>query len=284
MKAFTSEQKSHIQRGDILTSQLKTYVKKALGVSEDAITGKRHTYIYSKPGAGKTFTVEQTAKEHGITLVKIQGSSSLNAVASNLAFAEYSKPRGTIVVWIDDCDGLFRDAESLGVMKGVLDEDRNVFGWNKNLTISIRTLENGTLGEQKVAEALRAAQPDGSVGVSIPTDRMRFIITSNKELMNPNGNLNTQKKMDEAAIRDRVSYVPFNLTADDSWGWLASIVTSTDALPISKHQARVLLNWMHSNWTSLTGVSVRTVKDLAAHMINHPKDYLAYWELQYLQG
>lgn len=282
-KSFDSKQRKLIAQGDLLTSQLKMYVKKALGVGEEAVAGKRHTYIYSKPGAGKTFTVEQTAKEYGVELVKVQGTSSLSAFSNQIAHAAWHFEGCEIVVWIDDCDALFTSPEALGVMKGVLDEDRNVLSWNKNLTVQINTLEKGSEIQQDIARALRAAQPAGSVGIEVPTDRMRFIVTSNKELTNPNATLNTQKKMDEAAIRDRVSYVPFNLTDGDSWGWLASVVTKTDTLQLSKHQTKQLLSWMYDNWTKLSGVSMRTVKDLAALMHNHPRNYIDYWTLQYLE-
>lgn len=175
------------------------------------------------------------------------------------------------------------EAEALSVMKGVLDEDRNIFGWNKNLTMQINMLEKGEKNHQMIAEALKASQPEGSVGIVVPTDRMKFIITSNKDLTNPNSTLNTQKKMDEAAIRDRVGYVSFKLNSGQSWGWLASIVSKTNALPINSNQARILLDWMYINWDNLSGVSMRTVKDLAALMINHPKDYVDFWKLQYLE-
>jgi hypothetical protein len=51
---------------------------------------------------------------------------------------------------------------------------------------------------------------------------------------------------------------------------------------ITTDEARDLLIWMNSNWENLTGVSMRTVKDLVAAMKNHPTDYIDRWEDAFL--
>jgi hypothetical protein len=283
MTSFSASQQAAIAEGAKLAKNLAARVQQALKINSPAVEVKRHTYIMSPPGAGKTFTVQAVANEHNLDLVKIQGIASMSAVVIKLAVAVHSLDAGDFaVVWIDDCDNLFMDSDSLNVMKGVLDEERNVLAYNKNLTSQIRQYEASESPQDRVrAEALRAFQSPGSVGVEIPTSQLRFIITSNKSLTKPNAALNTAKKMNEAAIRDRVNYIEFsNLDAAKSWGWIASVVLNSNVLELDAHQKYLLLDFMHKNWEALPSTSMRKVKDLAAMMLNHPANFQDQWAME----
>jgi hypothetical protein len=289
MRPFTYEQKSLIERGEVLNTQLKSYIADALGVNKRH-ESKRHTFISSGPGAGKTYTTLATAEEHNIKMIPIMGNSTLNNVMYKLAFAEYFTPRGQdIIVWIDDCDTIFSDSKQLNVIKGVLDKERSVFAWNVNLSGQLATLDKSEDPNLiRMAEALRSFQHAGSMGVEIPTDRMRFIITSNRKLIAPNapklrtGRAN-QKLMDESAFRDRVRYKELTQNPKEMWGWLASVALNTEVLHVlSKEQIQELLIWMFDHWNNLSSVSLRAVEELAADMVNHPTDYVDYWESSFL--
>ena len=279
MKPFTSSQKQFINTGKILNDQLAEKVLQALGKSDLVHLPKRHHYIVSTPGTGKTFTVQAAIDSHKLEVVRIQGVASMSAIAISLACAAYLSKGAEINVWIDDCDSIFLDMASLSVMKGVLDEDRNVLSWNKNMTTQIQVYEKSdSAADVLKAEAMRAYQPIGSVGLSVPTDNMRFIITSNRFLTPPNSNLNTRRKMDEAAIRDRVVYSEYNLARDESWGWVASILLSSKILKLKLEQKHILLDWMYTNWEQLPATSLRAVKELAADMLNYPDSYPDHWQ------
>jgi hypothetical protein len=278
LKPFTSTQNTLIAHGDRLTATLTNKVQQALAPSPGRVEVKRHTYIYSPPGAGKTYTVENTAKQMGIEMVKVQGATSMNALITQLAVAVYATT-GSVVVWIDDCDSIFTDVDSLNVMKGALDEGRNVLAWNKNLTIQIQQyLKSGSPNDRRRAQALQAFQPTGSVGVEVPTERIRFIITSNQPLTAPTDRLNTKRKSHEAAIRDRVNYVSFDLKDKEPWGWIASQLLKNNVLNLNALQKHILLDWMFQHWGRLTATSMRAVRELAADMLNHPDDYPDQWE------
>ena len=285
VKPFTHKQQYLIDRGDKLTDQLKTKVSQALGITKLKVETKRHCYIFSTPGAGKTFTVQTLADQNGIKLVKIHGSVSMNAMTVQLATALYLAPKDKeLIVWIDDCDSLFMDEEGLNVMKGALDEERNLFVWNKNMGGQInRYLQSESDIDKLRGEALSSFQSVGTVGVEIPTHRMRFIITSNKDLTAPNSlnksNKVTKRMMHEAALRDRVIYEEFNLNDDDSWGWIASVVMNNNVLDLDNVQKHYLLDWMHANWQKLPATSMRAVKELAAVMLNYPAEYPDHWDL-----
>lgn len=283
LKPFTLVQKECIARGKILNQQLAEKVKHALGKSSNLINPKRHHCIASTPGAGKTYTVQTTAAKYKVPLLKIQGVASISAVAVQLACAAYMNPGKQLRVWIDDCDSLFMDGKSLSVMKGILDEDRNMLSWNKTMTAQIQTYEKSDAEADKIkAAALRHFQPTGSVGIEVPTDNMHFIVTSNRFLTPPNSNLNTARKMDEAAIRDRVIYTEYNLDKNASWGWTAYVLLNNNVLDLSNGQKHLLLDWMFSNWESLPATSMRSVKELAADMLNYPNNYPDYWESKLL--
>lgn len=288
-KPFTTEQMQYLALGALLSDQLTMEVFDGLGLVKAHVEVKRHHYITSGPGAGKTYTVNNAIEQHDLKVVRIQGAASMNAIVIQLAVAVYLKPKGDILVWIDDCDSIFLDKECLNVMKGALDESRNVLSWNKNLTNQINIYLNSDGANDKLkGEALRAFQPTGSVGVEVPTDRVRFIITSNKRLTAPSkANLNRVVQVNEAAIRDRVNYREYELDDKRSWGWMAHNVLQAKTLGpnlrLKMDQKRLLLDWMWQNWKQLSATSMRAVQELGAHMINHPDDYPDRWETHLLR-
>jgi len=286
MSSFSHEQQKFIKQGERNTAKLQAMVKHSLGLSNQEVESKRHTYIFSPPGAGKTYTVQSIADAAKVPLIKIQGASSLNAFVIKLATAVYAHQQGHLccpnglTIWIDDCDSLFMDAEALNVMKGALDEERNIVSYNKNLTMLINNyLKSESSSDQFIGMALSSFQTSGSVGLEIPTTNVRFIITSNRQLTAPSEDLNTAKKMHSAAIRDRVSYKAFDLKRNEQWGWVASVAMSTDVYKLSAAKKTELLVWMYDNWDNLPATSMRAVKELAAMMVNNKTEYLSDWDM-----
>lgn len=278
-KPFTALQLAYIKKGDILTEQLEHRIIRALGKADLQASAKRHACIVGGPGIGKTHTVNATALKYGVELVRIQGVASMNAIAIQLAVVAFMRPDEEVYVWIDDCDNIFMSTESLSVMKGILDEDRNLLAWNKNLTAQIAIFEKSEDREDKLkAEALRSFQPVGGVGVEIPTNNMRFIITSNRYLAAPNPPPKTQRKIDESTIRDRVDYKDYLLNKNEAWGWMASVALKADIFGIDNDQKLILLNWMFDYWDRLASTSMRAIRELAADMVNYPDDYPDQWD------
>lgn len=289
-KPFTTEQNYYLSQGQLQSEKLASEVVAGLGLLRQEVETKRHWYITSGPGAGKTYTVNSVIENHKMSVVRIQGAASMNAIVIQLAVAVYLKPVGNIIVWIDDCDSIFLDKECLNVMKGALDQGRNVLSWNKNLTNQINIYLNSDAENDKLkGEALRSFQPTGSVGVEVPTDRVRFIITSNKQLTPPaKANLNRLSQVNEAAIRDRINYRAYDNDAKTSWGWTAFNVLEAKSmeggLRLKVEQKRLLLDWMWNNWSNLAATSMRAVQELGAHMVNNPDTYPDLWESHLLRS
>jgi hypothetical protein len=281
MKPFTLKQKHCMERGELLTETLSKKILQALCKVELKHRPKRHHYIVGPSGIGKSLTVRNTAKEQKVNITEITGVASMNAIAIELACAAYKNRDNDkkLFVWIDDCDSVFIDRTSLSVMKGVLDEDRNVFAWNKTVSAQVRAYENSDNAvDNYIAEALRYYQTPDGVGISIPTDNMHFIITSNHPLAPSNPPPKFARLIDEAAIRDRVSYAEYSFDRDLSWGWTASVTMKNNVFGLRKEQKRILLEWMDVHWDNLASVSMRSVMELAADMVNYPSNYPDHWD------
>lgn len=278
MKPFTTKQRQSIERGEIMTQQLELKVTDALKKTEVKFRAKRHHYIVGPAGIGKSVTVRNTAKKHRIKLVEVIGVATMNAMAIQLASAAYDAAGKDIFVWIDDCDSVFMDRISLSVMKGALDEDRNLFSWNKNMTAQIQTYENSENEmDQLRALALRQYQTKDGVGIAIPTDNFSFIITSNHPLAASNPAPKKPRLIDEAAIRDRVAYAEYNFDRDLSWGWTAAVTMKNNIFGLTKTQKRELVEFLDNHWERLPSTSMRAIKELAAEMVNYPENYPDHW-------
>lgn len=277
---FDEAQLSYIKRGEELTANLQHNVEIALGLHNLEHVVKRHYYIYSPPGAGKTFTVQTTSDKHQVKLVKFQGNTSIFGFCATIASAAYMAKGSPLVVWIDDCDGLFLDIDGLNLMKGVLDEDRNILSYNKSMFSYIQQLEKSFDSNANfIAEAMKYFQPAGGMGIEVPTSNLTFVVTSNLRLTAPSAEIRQKRKMSEAAIRDRVNYIEYDLTDEENWGWVAGQLLNNDILNLKQEQKVVLLKWLYENWDRMPSRSMRAVRDLAARMLNSPETYMTAWNL-----
>jgi hypothetical protein len=285
---FSAEQKALIATGDLHSRTLTEWVSEAIKATKKRVIAKRHWYIQSPPGLGKTYTVQQAAKKSGTELVMIQGAASLAALVRSIALAVYRQrpsAKNPLFFCVDDCDDLFIDRKSLNVMKGVLDEERNILSWEVDMSGQIAKYRKSDSAITKaMADALEHFQSDGGVGVQIPTDGCIFIVLSNRRLASDREAKAKPKLMHESAIRSRVNYRPINISGMEFWGWAASVILKTNILGVdhtlSAKQKQILLHWMYQNWEVLPGTDLREVRGFAAEMINHPDDYADRWQLR----
>lgn len=287
---FTAAQKALIATGEDHSNTLAEWVGDAIKANSRKVVAKRHWYIQSPPGLGKTYTVQNAAKKNKTELVMVQGQTSLAAFVRSVAFAVYvneriNKSDRPLFFCVDDCDDLFIDKSALNVMKGVLDEERNVLSWEVDMTGQIQKYRKSESPTTKmIADALEHYQSDGGVGVQIPTNACIFIILSNKALASDKEAKAKPKLMHEAAIRSRVHYRPINIQGMEFWGWAAAVILKTNILgeehKLDKRQKHILLQWMYDNWSNLPGTDLREVKSFAADMINHPNNYLERWNIR----
>lgn len=283
---LTAKQKSAILNGLELTARLEKYAEQALGLRPDLVETKRNTMIWSPPGAGKTFTVRNVADTNNIDYVKYHGKASLNAFVMKMAKACYEHGSAKIIpVWIDDCDSFFGDKAHLDFMKIVLDNDEPAISWDVNVSSQITKAEK--IGDHDLVAALKHFD-NGGVGIEIPLDNCRFVITTNKQLASKQDLSKKKTAIDEHAVRDRVQWRAFNINNEESWGWMASVMLSNnvfqdDGFSLNPLQMFQLLQIFHSNWDNLSANSMRTVKEAGAMLYNSPDTFADEFEQNFLK-
>jgi hypothetical protein len=292
VKAFTAEQTELVAIGEKHSAALTEWVAEAIRTIKKKVVPKRHWYIQSPPGLGKTFTVQQAAKRIGTELVMIQGATSLAALVRGVALSVYLRqptPDDPLFFCIDDCDDLFIDKTSLNVMKGIFDNVREVLSWEVDMTGQIQKYRKSeSVTTRTIADALEHFQTTGGVGVQIPMKDCIFIVLSNKPLASDKEAKKKPKLTHENAIRSRVIYRPINIVGKEYWGWAAAVILRTDILgtehKLDKRQKYCLLQWMYDNWDVLPGNDLREVQEFAADMINHPNDFRKRWEMRLVRA
>lgn len=287
MPTFTKQQQQFIQQGADKHEQLLERVALGIGTKKLKVQASRHTCITGAAGLGKSFSVQQELKKFKGPNIKLNGAASMPSLARDLALMVYlhlqSKSKDDLVVWIDDCDSIFADADAMNVMKGALDtNDDPAFVWGKDVSRDIeRRLNSNIKADQLLAEAMLQFRSEGEnniVGLRIPTDRVRFIITSNHRLATTSDELKTKKQQNESAIARRCSYWHIDLNAQENWGWLATVTLGSKLFELTKAQKEELLSWMWDNWSRIAGKDLSHVKELAATMVNY-SDYQRRWSL-----
>jgi hypothetical protein len=293
---LTARQISAIQNGLVLTERLQRYAEEAVGLRPDIAETKKNTIIWSPPGAGKTFTVGNVIDDNGLEIVKYHGRASLNAFVIKMAVSAYKNQEADVIpVWIDDCDAFFGDKPSLDFMKMVLDTNEPVISWDVNMTGEIAKAENAAAKSisvvnaqqsQTIAEALRHFN-NGGVGVEIPADQFRFVITTNKKLASKQDINKRKTNIDEHAVRDRCKWKAFDITDEEAWGWMASVMLSDnvfkkDGFELAPLQMFQLLQIFHTNWANLNANSMRTVKEAGAMLYNNPETFADEFEQNFI--
>ena len=246
-----------------------------------------HYYIYSAPGLGKTHTIKNSLEKSGKPHFVISGSISPWAFGTQLAYINYSVPKDVeVVVVVDDCDGIFRDNESINVMKNILEGFRT-FNYQKDVSKMLGQLPND------IRTAVESHMSENTMGFKVPTDRMVFIFTSNEKLpmdddiksIQNKGTKVYQRKMHLNAIRSRCQTKDFDLKPLVQWGWVAD-VTLNEEMGISdipKEVVSEVLEFTYNNWSNLKTKSIRTISMMLNEYRQFPNDYAEVWEMEYLK-
>jgi hypothetical protein len=234
-----------------------------------------HLYLYSQPGLGKTYTIEQSFKKHKLAFHKVSGSISMFKFGVQLAIiAKNLKKADTAYVYIDDCNVLLHNEENINIMKNVL-RDEKTYSYQKNM----RNLMNG-LDPLETSAVEKFIKPGG--GFVVPTNNMVFIITSNTKLPNTD-EVRTGKDKHLNAIRDRVNVKDFTMKPTTMWGYITDIILKSPILPktISEQIRTEACQFFYDNWESLNNRSIREVERMLQGYLKHPKQYKTIWETEF---
>lgn len=281
---MNEKQHTALKEGQAQRKRLTHIVNKA--VKSSPCAAYPHTYIYSPPGLGKTFTVNQSLKGLDIPFFELSGAVSMFAFGVSLATIRFKMPKDqTIIVSVDDCDGILKNEENINIMKNVLSGKR-IFAYEKSLQSQI-----GNLTELQ-QQAIQFHSTDDRMGFSVPTENIIFIFTSNfrlpdddevKEAREKGGNKNILK-VHRNAIRSRCKTMDFDLTKEQHWGWMADVMLSSELNKcLEENDKYTILNWVWNNWEKMTERSIRTLEKMAETLIEEPEDYIISWEIDLLK-
>jgi hypothetical protein len=282
MKTFTRRQQLNIELGGAKRKRLVEQAEKAAGASLNSKFP--HTYIYSPPGLGKTFSVERAVKETGIDYEVISGNQSMFAFGVKLAVINNIVPKDKpFVIIVDDCDEILKNEQNVNIMKNVLSGHR-VYQYEKSLQS-----QWGNLSEPQ-QEAISAHSSDNQMGFLVPMERFVFIFTSNFKLPTDDevqdarerGLQRANMKAHLNAIRSRCKPADFDLTKDEQWGWIADVIINENCVDLSEEDKMALLDWMDVYWDRMNERSIRTAEKMAEVIVDDPTGYRDTWEIDYL--
>ena len=281
-----------VNSGKFIDEQSRDFIKSALGLKKKKVEAKRHTILSGPPGVGKTYGTQDECNKGNVKYIKIDpGTSDINQTVK-LACAVYSlKKDEELIVILDDADDVvFGNYESLNKWKiAMADTDYEqglipTFVHSVSMTNMLQTLEKQAAvdpSKYQIINALKQFMPADSLGISIPTDKVRFIVLCNLDLEDPKAFKSAKMKSAVEPVRDRMTYKRVNANWEKQWGWTAYVLGETqpfDNYTLSMPQKVELMQWMYSNWEKLRSTSYRTVRVLAAAMINEPDCYMDEWK------
>jgi len=247
-----------------------------------------NVYIYSPPGLGKTHTVNESLRISDLIYFLVSGNTSMFAFGIQLAVINYLNPEmKPVVIYVDDCDEIFKNDQNCNTMKKVLDREQ-CFTYEKSLASQWSSLSE----TQK--DAIKFFGEEGKMGFAVPTHNMRFIFTSNLQLPFDDEVAEARKKTKSKAIlmahrnaiRSRCKVGDFDLTLTEHWGWIADVVMSSDILNnmvLSDEQKFTILDFMWNNWTSMKVRSIRVIEQMLVSMKQFPETYKMIWAIDYLK-
>jgi hypothetical protein len=247
-----------------------------------------HLYFFSPPGLGKTFAVKNHLIRNKTNFIEVSGNVSMFAFGIQLAVINHLNPKKeSIVVFVDDCDEIFKTEPNCNTMKNVLDGER-LFTYEKSLSSQWSNLSE----IQK--SAVEHFQGVGKMGFSVPTDNMVFVFTSNFKLpidddvriAREKGQSKSTMLAHKNAIRSRCRVADFDLTWQEHWGWIADVIINTNCLKrwkITRAAKYIILGFLWEEWDRLTERSIRLIEKMAVAMREQPESYRIVWELDYLK-
>lgn len=280
------QQQEAIERGRMNRVRLGQLVEK-ISIPKDG-DKYPHTYFFSPPGLGKTYTVLNHLLKSNARFIQVSGNVSMFAFGIQLAVINYLNPeKETIVIYVDDCDEIFKTEASCNTMKDVLDGNR-IFTYEKSLASQWSNLSSIQ------QEAIRHFQVEGKMGFSVPTDNMVFVFTLNFKLpiddevriAREKGKSKQVLLAHRNAIRSRCRVSDFDLDWEEHWGWIADVTLNTDCLDpwsVSLSEKLIIVDFLWNNWARLTERSIRLIEKMAGTMRENPESYRPIWELDYFK-
>jgi len=231
---------------------------------------RRHAYVYSPAGLGKTHTVKTSLEQSNSSFKLISGAMSMPYFAVELATLNYqNQEQEEILVLVDDCDSMFLEVQFANTVKGVLERGKPTLQYNKYGKGWINTLSE----IQK--EAIRFHSDKETMGFTVPTDKFRFCFLSNIKLPTKAEQRKAgigrafELELHRSAIRSRCRTLDIELSNEVLWGWVANVVLDQGALKEDlgednyEENALRIVEWLWTNRGQIKELSIRTAQKMA---------------------
>lgn len=236
---------------------------------------RRHAYVYSPAGLGKTHTVKSSLEQSNVNFKLISGSMSMPYFAVELATLNYqNQEQEEVLILVDDCDSMFLEVQFANTVKGVLERGKPLLQYNKYGKAWINTLS------EIQQEAIRFHSNNESMGFTVPTGRFRFCFLSNIKLPTKSEQRKTgigrsfELELHRSAIRSRCRTLDIEMSNELLWGWVANVVLDSEALMDDlgkdnyEENALRILEWLWTNRGQIKELSIRTAQKMAECLID----------------
>ena len=281
---LSSQQTAALESGARVRARMEQIVKRGIDTPFDSKFP--HTYLFSLPGYGKTHTVETLLNRCNIQYLTVSGATSMFAFGVQLCVINHLVAKQEkIIIAVDDCDGILKNEENCNIMKNVLSGFRH-FAYEKNLVSQISQLTE--LQQQAIA----AHQDERTMGFKVPTERFKFIFTSNFPLptadeiadLRDKGGAKNMLQVHRNAIRDRVKYADIHLKMEEQWGLVTDVLINHLNLPHATDEVKQdIIDFTWENWSKMTDRSIRVVEKMLDTVLESPFEYQDAWEIDYLR-
>lgn len=291
---FNSRQRNHnVDAGRIIDENSRKWIRKAIGVEKKKVEATRHSILSGPQGVGKTYGTIDECRQAGAKYIVISPGTSDVDLITRVACGVYSlAPGEELVVILDDADDIvFKDYATLNKWKiAMADVDYELdiipsLNHPRSMNTIIQGLEKQVKAnprKQLPLDALKHFSTDDGLGITIPTDRVRFVILCNLNLEDSKS-FSSNSKMYSAVkpVLDRIRYKRIDAPWESQWGWNAYVLSQTQPFedyPLDDVQKVELMTWMYDHWHQLRSTSYRSTRRLVESMINEPDNYIDEWQ------
>lgn len=284
---FDTEQIRKIEQGKAMHLLLTSSIDEALNNNPFG----ENFCISSPPGMAKTYETQLAVSLLKEPPLIFEGAASFPAFAIEFATAVYlhltSDSKENLRVVLDDCDVLFEPKNANATKK--------MFDQSKSLKYTKMISQIKSMCTDLQWEAIQYFSDDDKVGFSVPTDRVTFLIITNRHLHTHSqverlqeGESAHTKATELYAIRRRVQYEEINMKKDDLWGYIANVVWNNTIcekfIPnITQQQKLEILNWCENKWGKVTERNLSLVEKMTKDMVRFPDTYKDVWNNRYLE-
>ena len=277
---FNSKQQHFIENG--ITKQL--LLRSKIDESFNNNPFGENYVISSLPGMGKTYEAKQQTAEN---VVWIEGSSTMAFFTIQIATAVFLADGEPLVIVLDDCDVIF-EAANANTAKKMFDDTKKL-KYNK-MRKGLKTMCSDISWE-----AIESFSTPESPGFAVPLDNVTFIVLSNRLLPTSNhvdsleqGTKKHTVATDLLAIRRRTNAETIDMEMFDLWGYVANVTLNEQICQkfyptISSDEQHQLVNWLYSNWKTVTERNLSIVEKMTKDMVRFPDKYLDIWEANYVE-